>query len=355
MNRRKFIALSTGACVPLGSARAFADVKNDETQKLVDAFMAKYRVPGLSVAFAKKGELVFSKAYGYSNMERNTALTTKHQFRIASVSKPITAVAIFSLVQAGKLKLSDRVFGQSGVLGYAGPKGGEEMTVEHLLTHTGGGWPNDAKDPMFMHIKMGHQALIQWTLENIKLTHKPGEHYAYSNFGYCLLGRVIEKASAQSYADYVSQQVLEKCGITGMRVGKSEPAAGEVIYYDDLKKPNAHQMNVWRMDAHGGWVGSPEQLVKFDLHVDGFDVPTDILTQKSVAEMTAYGGVHKGYGCGWGVNQHGNYWHNGSLPGLSSILVRTKSGFVWSACANTRGKGMNGALDQLMWEISKVL
>ena len=351
MKRRAFLALSAGACAP---SLTYGAEKADEKQKLVDDFMKKFRVPGLSVAFAKNGKMAFSKAYGHSIMERNSALTTSHLFRIASVSKPITAVAIFTLVEAGKLKLEDKVFGNGGILDYPTPKEGEGMRIEHLLNHTAGGWSNSGgKDPMFMHEKLSHGGLITWTIKNVALTHKPGEKYAYSNFGYCLLGRVIEKVSGQSYVDYVSQHVLKKCGIDGMRMGKLHSATGEVIYYDDLKKPTLRKMNVARMDAHGGWVGTPTDLVKFGLHVDGFASPKDILTESSIKKMTAHGGIHKGYAYGWGVNQHGNYWHNGSLPGLTSILVRTQSGFVWSACANTRGKGMNGALDKLMWDLSR--
>ncbi len=348
MKRRTFLAMSAGACAPSLAHTAEAA---DEKQKIVDAFMEKFRVPGLSVAFAKQGKLLFSKAYGFADMERNTALTSSHLFRIASVSKPITAVAVFTLIEVGKLKLSDEVFGKDGILAMEGPEG---MTVEHLLNHTGGGWSNSGgKDPMFEQLKLDHDGLIQWTLKNVKLTHKPGEKYAYSNFGYCLLGRVIEKVISQTYVDYVSEQVLQKCRISEMKMGQDALAKGEVVYYDDLKKPNRSHLNTPRMDAHGGWIGTPEDLVKFGLHVDGFGSPRDILTPASIKKMTAHEGIHKGYGCGWGVNQHGNYWHMGSLPGLTSILVRTKSGFVWSACANTRRKGMNGALDKLMWDLSK--
>lgn len=110
-------------------------------------------------------------------------------------------------------------------------------------------------------------------------------------------------------------------------------------------------MNVRRMDAHGGWVGTPTGLVRFALHVDGFTPPADILKKPSIRTMTARAGTHPDYACGWSVNKAGNWWHNGSLPGLSSLLVRTSGGYCWAACANTRAPGINLALDRLMWKI----
>lgn len=71
--------------------------------------------------------------------------------------------------------------------------------------------------------------------------------------------------------------------------------------------------------------------------------------------MTYRGGINDGYACGWNVNEHGNYWHSGSLPGLTSILVRTQAGDVWAACANTRKEGLGVALDQLMWRLREHL
>ena len=231
MDRRKFITMSAGACLP---GISYASNKSEDVQKLVDSFMKQFRAPGLSVAFAHKGKMIFSKAYGHANTEKNELLDVSHLFRIASISKPITATAIFSLVESNKIKLSDLVFNKEGILDYSGPKG---MTVEHLLNHTCGGWSNSGeRDPMFIERKFNHDELIKWVIKNVKLKNKPGEKYAYSNFGYCLLGRIIEKVSSQNYTDFVSQNILNKCGITKMKIGLNKLGKGEVTYYDDLKK-----------------------------------------------------------------------------------------------------------------------
>jgi CubicO group peptidase (beta-lactamase class C family) len=119
---------------------------------LVAAFIREYDVPGLSVAIGRAGALLYEGAFGFADRERREACTPMHLFRIASVSKPITSVAIFSPIEANRIRLTDRIFGPGAITGtdYGSPPyhpGVSEITIEHLLTHTGGGWSNAAADP----------------------------------------------------------------------------------------------------------------------------------------------------------------------------------------------------------------
>lgn len=286
------------------------------------------------------------EAYGVAHLETEEKLNTGHRFRIASISKPITSTAVFLLVEQGKLKLDDLIFGEAGILKMAGP---ERITTKHLLTHTSGAWKNDRDDPMFKRVDDDHAALIAWTLETYPPKDDPGVAYAYSNFGYCLLGRVIEKVSGQSYEEFVRENVLKPCGAEAMTIGTGDR---EVGYYME-RKPLTYEMNVARMDAHGGWIGTPSELVEFALRVDGVAKPPDLLNEESLKTMTARSGVNEDYACGWSVNKFGNYWHGGSLPGLSSLLVRTAGGYCWAACVNTRMAGIGSALDKLMWKLAR--
>ncbi|MGA8612608.1 MAG: serine hydrolase domain-containing protein, partial [Xanthobacteraceae bacterium] len=178
-----------------------------------------YEAPGLSVAIAIKGEPVYVQAFGFADKERQETLTAKHRFRIASVTKPITSAGILLLMQAGRLRLTDHVFGPNSILGdeYKTPPNRqdiERITVEHLLTHTSDGWPNDHDDPMFKNKEMSHRELINWALETEPLRWEPGYRYAYSNFGYCLLGRVVEKITNQKYDQYIVSALLGPSGIS---------------------------------------------------------------------------------------------------------------------------------------------
>jgi CubicO group peptidase (beta-lactamase class C family) len=196
--------------------------------------------------------------------------------------------------------------------------------------------------------------LIEWALRTHPLEYAPGTHFGYSNFGYCLLGRVIEKVTGQPYAAYAKQNILAKCGITTMQIAGNTleaRAPGEVLYYGN----GSYTMNVTRMDSHGGWISTPAGLVQFLMHVDGFDTTPNILLPDTIKAMTAPGAVNPGYGCGWCLNKWNNRWHNGSLPGATTIMVRTARGLCWAALANIRTKDIDGALDSTMWKIAKAV
>jgi CubicO group peptidase (beta-lactamase class C family) len=370
MKRRDFIRLAgtTAVLAPalpvLSLAQPAADLpppSADETSAMADlakAFMEKYAVPGFSLAVGHGGAIVYQDAFGFADQERHQAVTPDNLFRIASVTKTITSVTIFSLIEAGRIKLTDKVFGPGAITGtdYGKPPfhpGIEDITVEHLLTHTAGGWPNnDGNDPMFKNPQMDHAELIAWTLRTRPLDHPPGETYAYSNFGFCVLGRVIEIVTRQPYADYVRAAVLGRCGVTDMTIAGNTLAQRqprEVKYYGQGENP--YSMNVARMDSHGGWIARPADLVQFFMHVDGFASPPNILAPATLATMTTASSANPHYAKGWEVNAANNWWHNGTLAGTETIAVRTHSGFCWAGFTNTRrSKSDLGIdLDRLIW------
>ena len=321
------------------------------------AFMGKYDVPGLGVAIARRGRLVYDESFGLADREANAALRPTHRFRIASVTKPITSAAICLLVQQGSLRFEDKVFGPGAALGtdYGAPPYGRyvaDVTIADLLTHTGGGWQNDGNDPMFQRPTLDHADLIAWTLRTHPLQRPPGQHYAYSNFGYCVLGRVIEKIARKPYADFVREAVLRPCGVTDMEIAGNTLAdrkPGEVRYYGQGESP--YDMNVARMDSHGGWIARPAALVAFATHVDGFPSTPSLLKPELIRAMTTAPATSPDYAKGWAINKANNWWHNGSLPGTTTIMVRTHSEFCWAALVNTRATKGNIALDldNLVW------
>ena len=279
------------------------------------------------------------------------------------MTKPITSAAIFSLIEKGHLRNGDRIFGKHGILGtkYGSPpygQGVEQITIDHLLTHTSGGW-DFSNDPMFLNPAMDQAELISWTLDNQPLKNPPGKAFAYSNFGYCILGRVIETITAQPYSGYVQSAILLPCGITDMRIAGNtlnDRAPSEVTYYGQGQGPsqNPYEINVRRMDSHGGWIATPADLVHFATHVDGFDADRNILRSETIRRMATPSDANPNYARGWRVNRKGHWWHGGDLAGTTSVLVRTSSRFCWAALTNTRREGTD-ALDDMVWEmVSKV-
>jgi CubicO group peptidase (beta-lactamase class C family) len=351
--------------------------------RLMTEFMSKHDIPGASLAVTKDGRLVYARGYGYADVEAKRKVQPQSLFRIASISKPITAVAILQLVERKKLSLDDRM---ADVLRGTPPFKGTKkiapqfakVTIRQLLQHTGGWDRGVSFDPMFRLVDIAKTfevpspAKIEHIIRYMKprpLDFTPGERFAYSNFGYCLLGRVIENVSGKSYETHVKQRVLAPVGIRSMQLGKT-PLAGrarnEVRYYaaknrtgkSILAKDAGNTVplpyGVWDlgvMDSHGGWIASAVDLAKF---ASAFDDPSDspLLKRESIETMfkrppgkagQEADGTAKGtyYGCGWmvrpvGENGLGNHWHTGSLDGTSTILVRRHDGLNWVVLFNRR-------------------
>ena len=364
----------------LPALEAFAQRRNGqptgeekgEMGRLAGEFRKKYRVPASSIAITRNGEFVYDKAAGMADRDKLQPVQQNSLFRIASVTKPITSVTIFTLLEQGKLNLNDKVFGPSGILGekYGKPPYKQyitDVTVDHLLTHTSGGWPNDSTDPMFRFDGWDQTKLITWTLENLPLTYPPGEHWAYSNFGYCVLGRVIEQVTGQPYESYVQANILAPCGITDMKIAENkmkERAPTEVVYYGQYGE-EPYKFNVTRMDSHGGWLASAQDLVIFLDHVAGAGNIPAMLKPATIKLMTTPAPVYPQnsdakYARGWMVrnNGAGNWWHSGSLPGSTTIMVRTASGMCWAGLTNTRTEPhdeMDTALDNTIWQMVRVV
>lgn len=328
-----------------------------------DAFREKFKVPGLSIAVARHGKLALVETFGWADVDAREALTPAHRFRIASVSKPITAVAVLWLAERRKLALTDRVFGDGALLGTrfgTAPYGKwvEQITVEHLLSHTAGGWGNERDDPMAREPSLDHAHLIGLTLDTRPLESAPGTRYAYSNFGYCLLGRVIEAVSGLDYPRFVRETLLHPCGADAVEMALPGPGRlpGEVRYYSQ-NDGNPLEQPVARMDAHGGWVATPTDILRFAVRVDGFKRPPDLLSAASLRAMTTASKTGSGYALGWQVNAAQSWWHLGELPGVSSLLVRTADGFCWAALANTRRPNSPLLLefDELLWKLVRCI
>ncbi|GAB4147355.1 MAG: hypothetical protein Tsb009_20520 [Planctomycetaceae bacterium] len=351
--------------------------------RLMLSFLKKHNIPGASLAVVKNGRLVYARGFGYADKKKREAVQPTSLFRIASISKPITAVAIFRLVEQGKLSLDDRVFDILKIKPFL-PDGGKfderhkKITIRHCLQHTGG-WDRYASfDPMFRPVIIANSLkvkppakpnhIIRYMLGR-KLDFDPGQKYAYSNYGYCLLGRVIEKKSGLTYENFVKREVLNPVKIRRMKIGRtlfSGRAAGEVRYYhngrndaksvfaENLGKPVPSQYGGWyleAMDSHGAWIASAVDLARFAAALDRLK-QSKIMTPASYREMfaappepvwrTKRGQLKAAfYACGWMVRPAGNRggfncWHTGSLPGTSTILVRRHDGLSWAVLFNTR-------------------
>ena len=312
--------------------------------QLVHEFMSENNVPGLSLGVSYQGKKLYSRAYGFADRESGKKVNSRSLFRIASISKPVTSIAIMQLVESGKLKLNATVFGPAGILGTKyghQPYKAEvkQITIHQLLQHISGGWGNRRNDPMFSDSSLPMDKLISVTVDSLPLENAPGTKYSYSNFGYCVLGRVIEKLTGENYEGYVKRTILQPAGITDMQVGGNGLAdrrENEVKYYGQGDE-DPYCCNIRRMDSHGGWIASAEDLLQILARVDGDSTVPDILSPDSRNQMLTPPVVSPTYACGWIVDAKGNFSHNGSLPGTSTNLFHKANGYGYAVLLNTRG------------------
>jgi N-acyl-D-amino-acid deacylase len=380
--------------IPITYARESASFRPFDVQ--MTSFMAARNIPGGALAVSRNGKLVFAAGYGYADVNAKEPVTPTSLFRIASVTKPITGVAMMRLMELypDRVSLDTPAFPLVKIEpwveeGKTPDPRLQQITVGELLHHTAGWDRGKSFDPMGRTLQIaealgipspaGARDIVRYMLGQ-PLEFDPGAEHVYSNFGYCVLGRIIEDVSGKSYEQFVKDEVLTPLGITRMRIGHSLPedrATGEVCYYDPHlsrsvwhpdspeKAPNPYAFSIEAMDSHGGWIASAVDLVKFACAF-GDPEHCPILKPESVAAMFARPEGPAGYNedgtpkdayyaCGWSVRPTGdgkaNHWHNGGLPGTSTLLVRRSDGLNWAVLFNqsTDDSGLDyGDIDPAM-------
>jgi len=330
-------------------------------------FMQERDIPGGTLAITDHSKLVYARGYTLSD-DLNFTVQPHSKFRLASVSKMITSAATMKLVQEKKLDLSATVTSLLKLDPLPNWKRDarlDKIAVLELLQHLGG-WDRDKSfDPM------GSDAIISQTLgqplpinhshiitymSGYPLDYDPGTKYAYSNYGYMLLGRIIEVLSGQPYAEYVSQKILAPLKMTHTSLGRSQielRMPDEVTYYSSMSRKSVLEptrkdvpgpygsFNLENHDANGGWVSSAIDMARFAV---SFDNPNTnpVLSRDSIETtfaVPAIGMQTPGfyYGCGWEVRQVSsgrNTWHNGALLGTYTYVVRLANGINWITLFN---------------------
>jgi len=199
---------------------------------LLQSYMTKQSVPGLSIAITRNDSLVFATGFGLANTDTGELVSPDHLFRIASVSKSMTVITTMKLIEQKQLALNGKVFGVGGVLSTTyGTKAysqwTRDITVQHLLEHTSG-YSNTGGDPVFMHMDMTQAELITWVLDNRQPTSALRSIYEYLNFGYCVLGRVIEHVTGQPHEPYLRNNILNS----------SPQSPNRIVIANNEPKPN---------------------------------------------------------------------------------------------------------------------
>lgn len=328
----------------------------------IQAYMqdSSRNIPGASFALTRNGELIMARGYSWITPDE-APVEPGSIFRVASVSKTLTGAAIIALVEDGEIALSDKLVDLINMPGTISDTRVNDITVEHLLHHVGG-WDRDiTPDPMSMDVDIAtalgislpitQESIVRYQ-NGVALDFTPGtvNGYAYSNYGYMLLGLVIESVTGMQYEAYVQQRLLSPLGIYRMRLGRTQlkhRLQGEVLYHANryglyanvvVKDAPVNAMyqyggnrSIENIAAHGGWVASAVDLVRF---ASAFDDPSTcpILNATSVASLfathaygTAGSSTSSYYGCGWYVRPSGTLKgqsHGGHINGSRAVLSR---------------------------------
>lgn len=311
----------------------------------INGFMNTNGIPGMSLAIARNGRLVFARGFGLADQAANAWVHPDNRFRVASVSKIMTAVGVLRLrdgVGGTLTSLDETLFGSGSLFGnlYGTPPYSlrqQAMTVRELLSHTSG-WTND---PVAFDNTLDHAAKISTQLDTVAVSHPPGTFYSYQNINFITAARVIEQVSGLSYGQYIKNQVLAPCGITAMEIGHQTLAgrlSNEAVYYQNPLNPgDPYSINPGLMDGSTAWVARPIDLLLLMRRIDGSDVQADIISTNRFKDMVSGNAASVSQAAyGLATILGGSYFgHNGGMAGTCAWLYHRTDGFDVAFVCNT--------------------
>lgn len=296
--------------------------KLQEYEYFVKTLMKFDRIPALSVAFFK-GDFVWSKGFGESDIENSSKATSESAYRLASVTKPMTATAILQLYEQGKIDLDEQV--QTYVPYF--PEKKWPITIRQLLGHLGGitHYKNYDEEGHFKDEKNTHESIA--VFKDFDLVAEPGSKYNYTSYGYNLLGAVIEEVSEQSYADYMKEHIWDPLMMNNTRMDNPlDLIKGRVSGYQMVhgKVKNSEFVNISSRFAAGGTRSTVNDMIKFAYGLISNRLLDKTSTEMMFRPMTTTDGISTGYGMGWAVSPvNGRFciMHSGGQPETSILLV----------------------------------
>jgi len=309
-------------------------------EKMVAEEMEKNAVPGVAVAIAKDGKLIYSKGFGYSDLENKVPFTANTVSRIGSISKTFTALAAMQLVEQGKLNLDAEV--QTYVPTF--PKKSAPITIRQLLCHQSGiRHYKPGGNEMFSNVRYSTVEEALAIFKDDPLLNEPGEKYSYTTYGYNLLSRAVETVSGESFTDYVQKHIIDPLGL-------------KQTYFDDRIKiiplrahfytraanfspvinvPQVDQSNKW---GGGGLLSTVEDLIKYGASYDSEKLAKRETIEQMFTSQKTRAGNPTAYGLGWATaTEQGKrrVEHSGGSMGATSILTKyPEQGLIIAALVN---------------------
>ncbi len=318
MNRSFAAVLSVVFVQLLLVSPAFAQTP-DPVDQYIQAEMQKRNIPGLALAVVREGKTIKAKGYGLANVELKAPVTPETVFKIGSVSKPIIAMGIMSLVEEGKIALDGKV---SRYL-EGTPEAWSEITVRHLLSHTSG---IVREAPGFDPAKLQADADVIKTAYPLPLKVEPGEKYEYCNVGYFSLAEIIRRVTGKPWPEFLSERIFSPLGMNATRTvvfDEIVPNRANAYSFQGGKLRNAEVYLALR--PSGAFLSTILDLAKLEAALDapGFLKPESRALMWTPFQLND--GTSSVYGLGWALDEvqgHKRIRHGGSLNGFKSEYAR---------------------------------
>jgi CubicO group peptidase (beta-lactamase class C family) len=296
--------------------------------KKINAFLEKTypaNEPGAAVLAVKDGKVILRKGYGMANLELGVPIKPEMVFRIGSITKQFTAVAIMKLAEEGKLSVNDDI--KKYLPDY--PTHGHKITIHHLLNHTSGikSYTSVQAILSLMRKDMKPEELID-LFKNQPMDFAPGEQFLYNNSGYVLLGAIIEKVSGKSYEAYIDENIFKPLGMSGSYYGSNTRiiplrASGYEKGEKDIR--NADYLSMTLPYAAGSLLSTVDDLYRWYQALEAGKV----LSQKSLEQMYTPTKLNNGktqnYGYGWNLGTlfgEKTIEHGGGINGFITDALR---------------------------------
>jgi CubicO group peptidase (beta-lactamase class C family) len=327
--------------------------KYEKQLRVFDEFaqkqMALDKTVGVTIGFMKD-DYVWVKGYGYADLENKSPAKAESAYRLASVTKPMTALAILQLVEKGKINLDAEV--QTYVPYF--PKKPWPITVRQVLGHLGGisHYKNPANELHIKEHRSTREAIA--IFENFDLVAEPGTRYSYSSYGYNLLGAIIEAASGMSYGDYMKQNIWQPLGMTNTRMDDPlEVIPNRVRGYQLVngQVKNSELIDISSRFAAGGTRSTVPDLLKFAKGIiDGRVLKSDTM-ETMATSMSTRAGRLTNYGMGWETSPYNGRYiitHSGGQQETRTLLyILPTRKLALAVAVNFEGSNPGVYLDRL--------
>jgi CubicO group peptidase (beta-lactamase class C family) len=307
--------------------------------------------PGCAALVAYKGEIIYKKAFGLANIENAISMKPDMIFRIGSITKQFTAIAILRLMEQGKLDLQDEL--TKYLPDY--PVNGKKITIEHLLTHTSG-----IKSYTGMEEFNGVQGkdmkvdeLVAF-FKNAPMDFDPGIQWKYNNSGYVLLGAILEKITGKPYGEYIEETIFKPLGMKNSLYGSNAKIIpNRASGYDPGKTgvQNAAYLSMTLPYAAGSLMSSVEDLYKWNRALRSNQLVKKETLEKAFTGYKLQSGRNTNYGYGWTIGDIGNHRvieHSGGIPGyLSDALYAPEDDIFIAVLSNCTCNAPDGVLQKM--------